>query len=112
MHDFGCHFSQERQPSPLQTDTPVVITIGPTAKELSVITAEPALVAQQDGVLQPPAADLQATDLQQPTLASPQVSAGLVSLKAAVAKKNLQEIAATKNCLQSNNFNMWVYLLK
>ncbi|MPC61793.1 hypothetical protein E2C01_055869 [Portunus trituberculatus] len=87
---------QERDPPTLQSNSPDVITVGPTAEEEpSVVTAQPTMVAQQVGDLQPPAADQQAADLQQPALVSPQASTRLASLKAAAAKK-LQVIAATK----------------
>ncbi|XP_045105187.1 uncharacterized protein LOC123500562 [Portunus trituberculatus] len=61
--------TQERDPPPLQSNSPVVITVGPTAEEeLSVVTAQPVMVPQQAGDLQPPAAVQQAADLQQPVL--------------------------------------------
>ncbi|XP_045134779.1 uncharacterized protein LOC123518147 isoform X2 [Portunus trituberculatus] len=60
---------QERDPPTLQSNSPDVITVGPTAEEEpSVVTAQPTMVAQQVGDLQPPAADQQAADLQQPAL--------------------------------------------
>ncbi|MPC54356.1 hypothetical protein E2C01_048267 [Portunus trituberculatus] len=95
---------QERDLPPLQSDSPVVITVGPTVEEeLSVVTAQPAMVAQQVGDLQPPATDQQAADLQQPPLVSPQALARLASLKAAAAKKLqvvLQEYDRSASSLQ------------